>query len=112
MDVGLTVEQGESGMRIMSMGDLNNDKYNDLVVLDETGTKLTVYYFDSLTKMYSSPSMFELPAGEVVANVIPTNIPQDLQNLIIVANSSSGTLSSRLLYFKQSELARLEGASQ
>ena len=55
-DVNVGLPENAEGLRIMSIGDLNNDKLNDLVMLDSTGTIGTVYYFDDSTSMYSHSS--------------------------------------------------------
>lgn len=34
------------GNRLVSLTDLNNDKYTDLVMLDDTGSVVRVYLFD------------------------------------------------------------------
>lgn len=71
VDVGLPAT--DSGARVMSIGDLNNDKMNDLVMADAAGQTLTVYYFDDSSGMFTHSAPFTLPSGFVVDNVIPTN---------------------------------------
>ena len=82
MNVGLPAD---TSMRVMSIGDLNNDKLNDLVMLDSTGTKGTVYYFDDDTGTYAHNATFELPSGYTCDGIIPTAIPTPLQDLIVLA---------------------------
>ena len=65
-------------MRIMSIGDLNNDKLNDLVMMNAAGTEGTVYYFDESTVTYSHSASFTLPTGYTCDGVIPTAIPDPL----------------------------------
>ena len=91
----------------MSISDLNNDKTNDLVVVDATGTTLTAYYYDDTASVFGNSASFSLPAGWFVDGVFPTNIPQALQNLIVMAsrNDAAGALESKLFYFKQSEVS-------
>ena len=72
----------------MSISDLNNDKLNDLVMINSAGDTVTVYYFDDATLKYSDHATFTLPSGYLVDNVIPTNSPHALQGLIIVASQS------------------------
>lgn len=45
----------------MSIGDLNNDKLNDLVMIDAAGTLGTVYYYDESTGTYAHSAEFDLP---------------------------------------------------
>ena len=97
VDVGLPAT--DSGARVMSMGDLNNDKMNDLVMADAAGQTLTVYYFDDSSGMFAHAAPLTIPSGYVVDNVIPTNNPTALQNLIVVASNTDGT-STKLFYYK------------
>ena len=96
VDVGLPAT--DSGARVMSIGDLNNDKMNDLVMADADGQTLTVYYFDDSSGMFTYAAPLTLPSGYVVDNVFPTNSPTALQGLIIVASNSDGT-STKLFYY-------------
>ena len=46
MDVGLKeVQQTERGLRLFAIGDLNNDKQNDIVALNEDMNGFSVHYF-------------------------------------------------------------------
>ena len=59
----------------MSIGDLNNDKMNDLVTVDNTAKKVTVYYFSESSLKYSTSASFDMPDGWTVDSVIPTSNP-------------------------------------
>ena len=87
-DVDVGLPSGGTGLRVMSISDLNNDKLNDLVMINSAGDTVTVYYFDDATLKYSDHATFTLPSGYLVDNVIPTNSPHALQGLIIVASQS------------------------
>ena len=76
VDVDLPVST--SGLRVMSIGDLNNDKLNDLVMIDATGTQATVYYFDDSLGKYAHNASFSLPTGYTCDGVISTAIPTEL----------------------------------
>ena len=88
-------------MRLTDIGDLNNDKTNDLVMVDAAGTTLTVYYFIDSTKSYSNSASFQLPTGCILDQVIPTNNPTKLQNLIVMCSTSD--TESNLYYYEQTE---------
>ena len=85
----------------MEIGDLNNDKTNDLVTVDAAGTNLTVYYFKDASKTYALSANFDLPTGCVLDQVIPTNMPTKLQNLIVMCSTSAN--ESKLYYYEQKE---------
>ena len=99
----------------MSIADLNNDKLNDLIMIDSTGSEATVYYFDDSSGTYAHSAGFSLPVGYTCDGVIPTAIPSPLQDLIIVASkldSSTNEVSdTRLFYFKQSDLGSASTSS-
>ena len=75
----------------MSIGDLNNDKLNDLVMMNAAGNEGTVYYFDESTSTYSHSASFKVPDGYTCDGVIPTAIPSPLQNLILLASKMDAT---------------------
>ena len=98
--MGLPTEADEDGTRIMSIQDMNNDKLNDLITIDTTGTTITVYYFDDSTSMYSAQSSFDLPSGWSVDSIIPTNKPKPLQDCIVIASKgTTGSLETRMFYY-------------
>lgn len=54
-----------------------------------------------------------MPDGYLVDSIIPTNIALPLQNLIVTASktdATSGELSTKMLYFKQSESSSADAA--
>jgi len=59
------------GMRMMAIADLNNDKYNDLVTINNEGDKVVVYYFDPITLTYGKEANFDLPVGWFADSVVP-----------------------------------------
>ena len=92
----------------MSIGDLNNDKLNDLVMMNAAGTEGTVYYFDESTVTYSHSASFTLPTGYTCDGVIPTAIPDPLQDLILLVSKTDATTGlaseTKLLYYKQADI--------
>ena len=85
IDVGLP--DLASGMRIMSIGDLDNDKLNDLVLVDKSGKVVTVYYYDNSMLKYDNPSSFTIDDEYTVDSIIETSDPMNtLQDLIVVAS--------------------------
>ena len=106
MNVGLNAADDTTGLRIMSIDDVNNDKLNDLIMVDANRQTVTVFYFDDSTLSYSSSASFDLPNDYFVDNILPTSRAQDLQDLIIVASASvpsedgtTNVLTSRLFYY-------------
>lgn len=92
----------------MSIGDLNNDKLNDLVIIDATGTQATVYYFDDSLGTYAHSAIINLnlPTNYTCDGVISTAIPTELQDLIFVCSLVDGTsgdvTETKLFYYQQS----------
>ena len=100
-------------MRAMSIGDLNNDKMNDLVTVDNTAKKVTVYYFSESSLKYSTSASFDMPDGWTVDSVIPTSNPTQLQDLIIVGSKyTQDKLQTRFFYFEQSSTSNKSGTSR
>ena len=91
----------------MAIGDLNNDKMNDLVMADSSGTKLLVYYFDETSLKYNSYETMDLPdANYTVDGVILSAKPQDLQAIYVVASkldTSGQATSTRMYEFDQTK---------
>ncbi len=51
VDVGLPDTQ--AGLRVMSIGDLNNDKMNDMVTIDNAAQKVTIFYYSESSLKYN-----------------------------------------------------------
>jgi len=45
VDIGLKEVQESEGLRLFSIGDLNNDKQNDIVTVNEAMNGFSVHYF-------------------------------------------------------------------
>lgn len=72
MNVGLPQED----VRIMAIADLNNDKYNDLVTINQLGTQFSVFYFeweDTLTYLNSVDT--EIPADLYIDSIMALKAP-------------------------------------
>ncbi len=50
VDVGLPDTQ--AGLRVMSIQDLNNDKMNDMITIDDAAQKVTIFYFSESSLKY------------------------------------------------------------
>ena len=88
-------------MRIMAIGDLNNDKQSDLVTAIQDKTALKTWYFNQSSYKYDQSADLTLPSGLKVDSVIVTK-GQDpltgLQHLLVTASDASST---QLLLYKQ-----------
>ena len=71
VNVGLQEPNGE-GMRVMAISDLNNDKLNDLVTVNESADKVTAWYYSDEDMSFSTSASFELPEGLKADSVIVT----------------------------------------
>ena len=92
VNVGLSAQ--DDGMRIMAIGDLNNDKQSDLVTTNESATALKAWYFNQSSYKYDKSADLTLPSGLTVDSVIVTK-GQDpltgLQHLLVTASDASST---------------------
>jgi hypothetical protein len=52
VDVGLRSMEGEYGNHLMAFSDINNDKYTDIITINEAKTTFTVHIFDVLRNMF------------------------------------------------------------
>merc|ERR1719253_442446 len=87
VNVGLSDPHGE-GMRIMALADLNNDKQNDLITVNESAEKVTAWYFNEEDMSYSSSASFNLPSGLKADSIIVTKTQTELQNLLVTASTA------------------------
>lgn len=52
------------GERIAAMGDLNDDKWMDLVTCNEAGNQITVHFYNDKTMTYENSSKFSIDMAE------------------------------------------------
>ena len=112
VDVGLPTNGDD--LRIMGIADLNNDKLNDLIMIDSAGTSGSVYYFDDDMGTYAHSASFKLPTGYTCDGILPTAIPSALQDLIVVASKvdeSTDTTETKLFYYTQSDMGSASASS-
>ena len=100
VDVGLP--DAPAGMRIMAVTDINNDKLNDLVTVDNTAQTVTVYYYDDVVQKYTRESSYDFKDGWSIDSVIPSPTTSGLQDLIcVVSKHDGGELQTKLQYVAQ-----------
>ena len=93
----------------MAIGDLNNDKLNDLVTVDVDRNTVNVFYYDDSSLTYSKQSSFDVESGWTIDSVIPTAITSGLQDLIVVVSRKAssgfqnGSIQTKMLYYKQNQ---------
>ena len=98
-------DPGEKGMRVMAIGDLNNDKLSDLVTVNQDASVVTAWYFDDSSYSYSTSASFTLPSGLKADSIIVTK-SQDtktrLQHLLVTASTSdpTATQQTKLLMYE------------
>jgi hypothetical protein len=59
VDVGLKSEDGTIGDYIMLFADLNNDRYTDVITLNDAKTIFTIHLFDPIKNLFSSKKSFK-----------------------------------------------------
>ena len=52
-DVDVGLPDTAAGLRVMSIGDLNNDKMNDMVTIDNAAQKVTIFYYSESSLKYN-----------------------------------------------------------
>lgn len=62
---------------------MNNDKFVDLITVNDRADEVTVHYFDEYTGKYSTTSQFAIQDG-TIRSVVPTKSQTDLQGLMLV----------------------------
>ena len=78
----------------MAIADLNNDKYNDIVTIDENGSKFSVHYFEQTTLTYTNTVSIDMPEGYLVDSVVVLKAPKEFQSLMVVASQESSQTQS------------------
>ena len=85
VNVGLPNEE----MRIMAIADLNNDKYNDIVTINASGSRFSVHYFEETTLTYTNTVSVDLPTGQYVDSVIVMKYQHPYQSLLLTASEKT-----------------------
>lgn len=93
-----------TGNRIMAISDVNNDKFNDLMTANTSGSVITVFYYSITTSDYGSSSQIILPADTYVRSIFVTRSGQFLQSLMLVVldDSVPATPVTKLMLYTQS----------
>ena len=76
-------------MLIMAIGDLNNDKYNDIVTTNFDGSAFSVHYFEQSNLTYVNTEPISMPEGLYIDSVVVMKQDQPYQSLLIVASEKS-----------------------
>ena len=59
VDVGLRASDGITGNRLSVFADLNNDKYTDIITINDGFSAYTVHIFDPLKSMFTFQKTFK-----------------------------------------------------
>ena len=78
----------------MAIADLNNDKYNDIVTIDEEGSLFSVHYFEETTLTYTNSVSVDMPEGFFVDSIVVLKAPKEFQSLMVVASEKSSETKS------------------
>lgn len=52
VDVGLKAPEGETGNHLTVFADINNDRYTDIITINEGKSVFTVHLYEPLKKMF------------------------------------------------------------
>lgn len=69
MDVGLRAPEGDSGNHLMVFADLNNDRYTDIVTVNEAKTLFTVHLYEPTKKMFIYQKSFRPSDCSKITNI-------------------------------------------
>ena len=65
-------------MRIMAIADLNNDKFNDLVTINNLGTEFSVHYFEETAQLYANTFSLDIQDGLYIDSIFVMKSPEAL----------------------------------
>ena len=74
-------DPGNEGMKIVAMGDIDNDNSQDIVTLNSQQDQITVHYFDSDQMKYIASNTFGVDPSNPHAEVASIVISKDMRNL-------------------------------
>lgn len=69
VDVGLHAAEGEVGTHLMAFADLNNDKYTDIITINEARSTFTAHIFDPQRNMFLYQKTFRVSECSKINNI-------------------------------------------
>lgn len=112
MHIGLKHQQSDplfAGAKLFAIGDLNNDKQNDIITVSEDQTKFSAHYFNQETyKFVSGQGNETAPPTAVSLGYKITQVQIGRGGEGASSSSSSGALQSLYVTMSNEELNRTE----
>lgn len=62
--------EGDYGNHLMAFADINNDKYTDIITVNEAKTTFTVHIFDTLRNMFLQQKTFRPTGCSKITNIV------------------------------------------
>jgi integrin alpha FG-GAP repeat containing protein 1 len=107
---GLGLNNLLNGAQIIAYGDFDNNKYTDIVTLDDSLRTLTIWLYSH--DSYSFTQLVTITRSNTVAAVIPGDFNYDGKtDLLIVTQTSQTPVTTNLEYFFRTDDAPYFGAS-
>ena len=67
--MGLRSIEGEVGNHLMAFADINNDKYTDIITINEAKSTYTIHIFDTTRNMFIYQKTFRPENCEKITNI-------------------------------------------
>ncbi|CDW73884.1 UNKNOWN [Stylonychia lemnae] len=69
VDVGLRAAEGETGSHLQAFADINNDRYTDIITINEAKTVFTVHLYEPAKKMFVYQKSFKPSDCQKITNI-------------------------------------------
>ena len=98
------------GLKIFAVGDLNNDKMNDLVTVSDDFLTVQAHYYDIETQMFTSSQSIPVSNSQfTIESIFIGKDSQSLQSLYITIQNADSTF---LKVFNQTEQFKFQEQDQ
>lgn len=91
VDVGLRSVEGDYGNHLMAFADINNDKYTDIITVNEGKTTFTVHIFDVFRNMFLLQKTFRPSDCTKITNIAVGRSIDKLRLFITCKQTGNGT---------------------
>ena len=83
---------GEVGSNLMTFADLNNDKYTDIITVNEDYSSYTIHIFDPVKNMFNSQKTFKPNNCAKITNIAVGRSSEKLRLFVTCSLSNGATV--------------------